>query len=230
LRITHILRPERAGRRKKSLGIDVPIAARLALHRLLLPISAFALDAGVSVSEVNSLLRRAAVLSAASRQTEHVGRISISGIAATTGMPRAEISRILKSASNEPITYRDRSQQPTNRVLSAWGRDAKFLDSSGRPADLKIYGRGATFDSLVRNYGRGIPTRAMVDELARTGAIEVRPSMEIRMILPVSITPGITLRHIGALGECATDIYSVLPASRPKKKPGKVRRNFRRAN
>jgi hypothetical protein len=203
-----ILRPEIAGRRKKSFEGNVRLASIKALRQLLLPLSAFASDTGVSVAEVNSILREAAVLSASARQIEEAGRVNISGIAATTGLPRGEISRILNSAASATDQARDRRPQPTNRILAAWIRDPRFGTASGRPAELKIYGRGATFDSLVRRYGRGIPTRAVLDELVRTSAIDVRPSMKIRMNSSVSIKSGITRRSVETLGRRAAEVFS----------------------
>ena len=211
-----ILRPEIAGRRKKSFEGNVRLASIRALRQLALPLSAFASDTGVSVAEVNSILREAAVLSAASLQIEDAGRINISGIAATTGLPRGEISRILNCAASATDQASDRRQQPANRILAAWLRDPRFGSASGRPAELKIYGRGATFDSLVRTYGRGIRTRAVLDELMRIGAIDVRPSMKIRMNYSVSIKSGITRRSVETVGRRAAEVFSgMLSSMRP---------------
>jgi Family of unknown function (DUF6502) len=157
------------------------------------------------------MLREAAVLSAASLQIEDAGRLNISGIAATTGLPRAEISRILSSVTTSATDQAsDRHQLPTNRILAAWRHDPRFGTASGRPAELRIYGRGATFESLARNYGRGIPTRAVLDELMRTGAIEVRPSMKVRMNSTVSIKPGITRHSVETFGRAAEIFYGML--------------------
>jgi Family of unknown function (DUF6502) len=92
--------------------------------------------------------------------------------------------------------------------LAAWLRDPRFGTANGRPTELKIYGRGATFDSLVRSYGRGIPTRAVLDELMRTGAIDVLPSMKIRMNSSVSVKSGITRRSVETLGRRAAEVFS----------------------
>jgi Family of unknown function (DUF6502) len=212
LQVKRILR-ENAGRRKTSSEGNVRIASLGALRQLLGPLSSFALDTGVSVAEINSILREVSVLGAASLQIEEAGRINISGIAATTGLPRGEISRILSSATSSADQSSDRHQQPTNRVLAAWRRDLRFLNESGKPAELKIFGPGASFDSLVRSYGRGIPTRALLDELMRTGAIDVRPSMKIRMKLGVSVIAGISPRSIETFGRRANEVFSAMLCS-----------------
>jgi hypothetical protein len=188
----------------------VRILARKALLQLFEPLVAFVLDSGLSIHELHSILREAAVRSVAERHIAVERRINISGIAASTGIPRAEVSRILKSAPNSVRPVFDRQQQSTNRVLAVWHQDPKFTTPAGKPADLKIYGRGATFEALVKNHGRGIPTRAMLDELTRTGAAEVLSSRLIRVKTSVAVDRGITPRIIRSFGERATELLSTM--------------------
>lgn len=240
------MRPEKVARPRKPNGTGIQIAARKALWKLLEPVSGLASDCGLSISEVNSILREAAVRGAAGRQLEHEKRINISGIAATTGVSRAEISRILKEG-HAPELIDDRHQNPANRILAAWHRDPRFLTSNRLPAALKLYGRGATFESLVRQYGRGLPTRAVFDQLTRIGAIELLASQEVSPKMSVAVDPRITPQMIKAYGGWATDLLStkLLNVTRPGASPSKIarlgtirstkhhskrRRNFRRAD
>ena len=80
----------------RSKRIDVRLVAKKALLQLFEPLAGFVIDAGLSTNELHRIMRQAAVRSVAARQLEDSHRINISGIAATTGIPRAEISRILK--------------------------------------------------------------------------------------------------------------------------------------
>jgi hypothetical protein len=190
---------EPAKRRERA----VRAAARQALAQLLEPLAGFALDAGFSVQEVETLLRIAAVRSVARRQREVSQRVNISGIAASTGIPRAEISRILKQpeGSEADTEAHARQQQATNRILSAWHEEPQFTKPNGQPAELKIFGRGATFDTLVKRHGRGIPTRAMLDELERAQALEVLPKQRVRAKALVAAESGAGPRAIKAFGE-----------------------------
>lgn len=189
---------------------DIRVVARKALVQLLEPLVGFVLDSGLSAQELRSILREAAVRSAAARQMEVARRVNISGLAASTGIPRAEISRILKSTGDSSRQGGDRQQQSTNRILAVWHQDPKFTTPGGKPADLKIYGRGATFDALVRNHGRGIPTRAMLDELTRAGAAEVLSSRLIRVKSSVAIDRGVTPRAIRSFGYRATELLATM--------------------
>jgi len=178
--------------------------------QLLEPLVGFVLDSGLSTQELRSILREAAVRSVAAKQMEVARRVNISGIAASTGITRAEISRILKSRADASRQVTDRQQQSTNRILAVWHQDPKFTTPAGKPADLKIYGRGASFETLVRNYGRGIPTRAMLDELIRTGAAEVLSSRIIRVKTSVAVDRGVTPQAIRSFGERATELLSTM--------------------
>jgi hypothetical protein len=189
---------------------DVQVLAKKALLQLFEPLIGFVLDSGLSTPELHAILREAAVRTVAARQMEIARRVNISGIAASTGIPRGEISRILKSNEDSSRQITDRRQQSTNRILSVWHQDPKFTTPAGKPADLKIYGKGATFEALVRNFGRGIPTRAMLDELTRAGAVEVLSSRLVRVKTLVAVDRGVTPRVIRSFGERATELLSTM--------------------
>jgi hypothetical protein len=177
----------------------------------LRPISAFVLDCGLSISEVNSILRIAAVHTARARQLDDSDRVNISGIAAITGIPRGEVSRILNSGGNLTIGAIERHQNVTSRILTAWHRDPRFLTSDHRPRGLKIFGSGPTLESLVRMHGQGIPIRAILDELRRVGAIQLlTSSQKILAKASVAIGPRITRKRIKCLDSAAMDLFSQL--------------------
>jgi hypothetical protein len=190
--------------------VDVTAAARKALARLLEPLAGFVFDSGLSVKDVHSILRAAAVRSMATRQLEISRRVNISGISASTGISRAEISRILKSGTATADDNQDRHQQSTNRILAAWRQDPRFTTPNGQPADLRIYGRGSTFESLVKLNGKGIPTRAVLDELIRTRSIELRSAQLVRLKAEISVDRGITPQVVKAFGDRVTELMATL--------------------
>jgi len=195
-------------RRNFANRFDARATARKALLNILQPLAGFVLDTGLSVQEFQAIYRIAAVRSAAERQRELTGRISISGIAASTGIPRAEISRILKTTPRQQPS--DRKQQATNLILSAWHQDPKFTSANGSPSDLPIFGVGSTFDALVKTHGRGIPTRAMLDELARTDSIEVISPGTVRAKSVVAVDNGAGPRAVKAFGDRAAEFLSTM--------------------
>jgi hypothetical protein len=194
----------------KSSRNDVRGLAISALLQLLEPLTDFVIDAGLSTSDLYSIVRQAAVRRVAAQQLEVSRRINISGIAATTGISRSEISRILKTAGKKDEKSMDSRQQSTNRILAAWHEEPKFTTPNGEPADLKIYGRGPTFDLLVKRHGRGIPTRAVLDELVRAHAVDLLPSQKIRARASLAVHSGISPQMIKAFGDRAAELIDTL--------------------
>src|SRR5258707_1277387 len=137
--------------RKRSNAADVQIAAPKAFSKILKPLAELALNSGISVSELNSILRQSAIRGVAAQQINDANRINISGIAATTGISRSEISRTLKSPRRKFHTAAF-SQTMANTILTAWYCDPRFLTAARQPRDLKLYGGSDTFESLVKRY------------------------------------------------------------------------------
>jgi hypothetical protein len=201
--------PRQFARRNRSPRVDVRPHVREALFQLLEPLARFALDSGLSIQEVNSVFRESAVRTVAAEQRQAARRVSISGIAASTGITRAEVSRILKSHLNVTNKVADRHEQLTTRVLRAWREDPKFMSPKGQPSDLRIYGRGPTFEALVKIHGGGIPTRAMLDELSRKSAIDIRPFQVVRL-KSAAVDQRMTPKVINEFGDRAAELISTM--------------------
>jgi uncharacterized protein DUF6502 len=195
---------------RRSKGGAIRVGAVNALHRIFAPIADFALDAGLSVREIKSILQITSVKLLADHQTGAGQRRNISAIAARTGVSRNEISRIL----NKPAVMRhqaaDHERQPINRVLSAWCSKSEFANSDERPADLKIYGDGASFDLLVKKYGGGVPTRALLDELVRVGSVELIATNTVRLKTEVAVSGALSANAIGEFGERSAEYLATL--------------------
>jgi hypothetical protein len=204
------VKTEEPDNNSKSIRSDVRGLAISALLQLFEPLTDFVIDAGLSTSDLYSIVRQAAVRRVAAQQLEVSRRINISGIAATTGISRSEISRILKTTGKKDEKSPDSRQQSTNRILAAWHEEPRFTTPNGEPADLKIYGRGPTFDLLVKRHGRGIPTRAVLDELVRAHAVDLLPSQKIRARTSLAVHGGISPQMIKAFGDRAAELIDTL--------------------
>jgi hypothetical protein len=200
------------------------------------PLAGFACDCGLSVNEVLLLLEEGAVRNAARRQYQKKRRINVSGIAAVTGVSRAKASLILTQDNSLVAQLHDRYLSPANRILEAWHRDPAFLTAEREPAELKLFGRrGLSFEALVIQYGRGIPVRAILDELTSMGAIEVRVSQEIHAKTSIAVDRRITPQMIRVLSGGLADLLSAVSQGTqpgrykmPEKRKA-TRRNFTRA-
>ena len=179
-----------------------------ALTRVLNPLIELMLDAGVTVQELNRIAREEAVRIASKRVLKDTGRESKSRVAILTGLPRSEVAKIL----NLPISRKKSKagQHPARRVLAAWHDDPKYLTPNGEPVVLPIFGRKLSFESLVENYGGGIPVRAMLDELTQLNAVERLEDQKIKAKARLPILTGLTSRSISALGERGNELLKTL--------------------
>jgi len=189
---------------------ELRTSAENALSKLLDPLAGFVADSGLSTGDLIKLVREAAVRNALQKQIETSDRLNISGIAATTGISRADVSRILKQKRSAKEKLVAGQQQSTNSILSAWHEDPRFTTANGQPADLKMYGKGPSFHALAKKYGRGIPTRAVLDELIRAGAIELLANQKLRAKTTVAIERGMSTQVIKAFGDRAYELLSTM--------------------
>lgn len=194
----------------KSRGKEARLVAKRALLQVLEPIAGFVLDSGLSAAEMRTILLQAIVKSAVSKQLEVSDRVNLSGIAAITGISRSEVSRIVKSSHHSNSEREEGQFQSTNRILAAWHDDPKFIAPDGQPADLPLYGRGASFESLARKYGLGLPTRAVLDELVRFGAVELLSDQRIRTKTSMAIERGMSARVVKGFGDRASELLCTM--------------------
>jgi hypothetical protein len=191
------------------------------LPKLLELLAEFALHAGLSAGELNIMFRAAAIRSVAAKQLEAANRINVSGIAATTGVPRAEVTQVLK-ASTATIeagrNHPDARQSPIARTLAAWINDPMFCGQRGQAPDLKIYGSGHTFETLAKKYARGIPVRALLDELVRSGNIELLETNSGPEMVRIAKDRGKNVRAVKSFEEESAELISSM--LRNVRKPG----------
>jgi len=201
------------GSRRRSKGSAIRVGAVNALYKVFAPIADFALDAGLSVRDIKSIFQITSVKLLADRQIEQGQRRNISVISARTGISRNEISRIIKMTSLMRLQAANREHPPTNRVLSAWGSNSEFVKTDGQPADLKIFGEGASFNLLVKKYGRGVPTRAILDELVRAGSIEIIAKNAVRLKAEVAVNGALESNTVDEFGEQSADLIAAMLSS-----------------
>ncbi len=183
-------------------------ATTIAISRVMDPLLDLMVDVGVTVQELNTLIRERAVRNATKRVLLDTGRESRSRVAIATGIPRAEVARILKS--KDRIKAIARGQHPARRVLAAWFEDDRFLSGSGDPAILSIFGASRSFEQLIKLYSSGTPVRAMLDELTRIDAIERLSKQRVRPKARVPILTGLNTGAIAMIGERGADLIETL--------------------
>ena len=183
-------------------------AASSALELILDQLLDLMFDVGISVQELNYLIRSRAVHVASRRLAKEGGPTSKSRVAIITGLPRSEVTKLSKFVNTRRRTRA--GQQPARRTLTGWFNDPSFLSANGEPAVLPIFGKRRSFEKLVSKYGAGIPVRAMLDELIQIGAIERLSDQRVSAKTRVPISVGLTPSAIEAIGENCKDLLGTL--------------------
>jgi hypothetical protein len=200
--------PSTAAPRKSRSNDPLKEATIAALKRMVDPLVDLMFDAGVTVHDLSQIMRESAVRTAARRVFKETGRESKSRVAIITGLPRSEVARILKSDDLSP-GHRLR-QHPARKVLAAWFDDPRFLAANGDPAVLPIFGKRRSFEQLVAMHSRGIPVRAMLDELTQVDAVERLENQRVRVKTRIPILTGTSGSAIAVIGERTRDLLDTL--------------------
>jgi len=140
-----------------------------AVTRVLSPLVRLLLRHGVSHAELANWAKQAYVDEAAAHFGLNGKAPSVSRIAIVTGINRKEVKRIrdLPSDVGTGVSKHNRAV----RVVTGWLQDREFLTARGRPRVLSYGDPEESFNRLVRRHGGDVPARALLDELARVGAV-----------------------------------------------------------
>ena len=188
-----------SNRKPPNIGRDV-------IARMLIPLANFAIQNGIGVREFQGMWRVAAVTEAARCQRVQNFRVNVARISASTGIPRSEISQILKSKNSKELVSRLAKPHSINRILTEWISNPAFTTKRGRPLELKIFGSGPTFESLVQANGGGLPVRAVLDELVRLGSAEITKAEKIKLLSSVPSNSTYSVREMRQLAEQTAQI------------------------
>jgi hypothetical protein len=133
---------------------------------------------------------------------------TVSRISTLTGLTRKEVTR-LQATETARDADTERYHRPA-RVIGGWVREKRYHDKRGRPAELPMEGETRSFAALVREFSGDIPPRAMADELARVGAIELLPDGNVRLLTRAYIPRGDEAEKIGILGTDVADLIRTI--------------------
>ncbi len=135
-------------------------------------------------------------------------KVSASRISTITGIPRKEVSRLMKLPWDSDAEVSEQRNRAA-RVLAAWVRDSAFHDRKGDPLDLPLEG-SPSFSELVRQYSGDIPSRAIADELERLGAIEIVDGGKYRLLARTYVPAKGTKELLEILGSDTAELMDTI--------------------
>jgi hypothetical protein len=187
---------------KLEQGIDRAVA------KLLRPLFRYLLRNGKSFSAFEEVAKRTIVDVALSEFGIPGKKPSISRASILSGLTRKEVQRLVQTPLHQDQATGERRNRAA-RVLTAWVRDADFLDAKGKPRPLEVEG-DLSFATLVKRHSGDMPTRAMLDELVRVGAVEQRADGRIDLVERGYVPHKGTLEKLGILGSDVADLITTI--------------------
>jgi hypothetical protein len=161
------------------------------LRQLLSELALILLPSGITPMHFAELAKHAFVSAAGEISRFRNGKVNRSRIAVITGLHRSEVKRLLQNSRVRTPVAGSRLAR-TERVVSGWISDRRYLDRDGKPRKLRISGQNNSFASLVRAFAGDVPHRAVLDELKRSrSVIQTREVLELNTRAAVS-TPRVT--------------------------------------
>jgi len=136
---------------------------------------------------------------------------TISRVSILSGLSRKEVQWVM--SQGDPASAEEAPYERYNRaarVIAGWVRDRDFLDSAGHPMALGQEDGNVNFNLLVKRYSGDMPSRAVLDELLRVGAVERLEDGRIRLLSRAYIPRSSDLDKLEILGTDVSDlIYTI---------------------
>jgi len=149
-----------------------------AAARTLRPLVRRLLAAGVPFGRLERALREVFVEVAEAEFALSGRRQTDSRVALLTGINRKEVRR-LRSAER-PAGPKSFSMNQATALISRWLTDTQTVDRRGRARPLPYQSeRGSSFMKLARKITADLAPRVLLDELVRTGAVELRDDLVV---------------------------------------------------
>jgi len=188
---------------------NIKPALSIAALTILRPLVRVLLRNGIPYGAFADMARRVYVEIAEKEFALPGKKQTVSRVSTITGLTRKEVTRIQSAGTADRAADTERYNRPA-RVIGGWVRNKGYHDKRGRLADLPMEGETASFSALVREFSGDIPPRAMADELARVGAIEILANGNVRLLTRAYIPRGDQVEKVGILGTDVADLIRTI--------------------
>ncbi len=178
------------------------------VYKLLRPLVRVMLKHGVSFNEFAEIAKRAFVDVADKEFLIDGRKQSVSRVCVLTGMHRKDVNRLL--SERESDTWDIEPLGRAARVIGGWLSDDRFLSKSGRPVILPFDGEEESFSQLVKLYSGDMPARAILDELKRSGAVDVTETGKLKLVSEAYIPYQTDAQMLQLMGVSTEDLLSTI--------------------
>ena len=148
------------------------------LRQALRPLIRIALHSGLGAPQLARLVNEECLQVVWDHFHETGRKATTTSLAAASGLTRLAISELQGRGDRTLAVPRARAAA---NVLVAWYQDARYVGARRRPLDLPIQGP-VSFASLVREYGRDVTPRAILNELVSARAAQRLTGHRVRAL------------------------------------------------
>jgi uncharacterized protein DUF6502 len=192
-----------------------------AAARILRPLVARLLASGVPFGRLEKRLRELFVEVATKELALPGGRQTDSRVSLLTGINRKEVRRI-RSAKPQAAP-RSFSMNYATSLISRWLTDPQTTDRSGRPRALPYQAdRGPSFMRLARKVTADLAPRVLLDELVRSGVVEVRKGNTVVLKSDAYVPKLVPSEKLQILGEDPPELIETILQNILSKSPERL--------
>jgi hypothetical protein len=181
---------------------------RRSLRSLLRPVVRDLLARGIPYPSLDEMVRELFVETAAHDLALPNKRATDSRVSFLTGLHRKEVAR---------LRARDGGDLPApeslpSRVIGRWMATRGFVDSRGRSRTIPYEARrpdAPSFVRLVRELGVDVPTRSILDEMVRVGAVEIVRGGRLRLRREVDLPSDLETK-VALLGTDPGELFATI--------------------
>ena len=186
---------------------SVRLGLLAAYRQLLRPLVRILIRHGITLGEVNELLKTVFVEVASEDFALPSRKVSQSRVAILTGLTRKEVARQIDILESGDALKISSNLNRASRVLEGWHTDPEFTGPYGMPRELPFESveSGASFSDLVRKFSGDMAARAMLDELLRVRAVERTSSGAFRVLTRAYIPESFQPEALERFGERVRD-------------------------
>lgn len=179
-----------------------------AVAHLLRPLFRLLLRNGMSFGAFEEIAKKTFVDVALHEFNIPGKRPSISRASILSGLSRKEVQRLMAEPTLADANALERHNRAA-RVITGWIRDPEFLNANRQPRTLDAQGP-ISFEALVRRHSGDMPTRAVLDELIRVGAVHRREDGRFDLLVRAYVPQKGANEKMAILGADVADLIATI--------------------